>query len=163
MLRSNLGSADMRPATDVVIRPETPADRAAVRDVVLRAFGPGEEVVADLVDALRDLPGEPMSYLAEVDGDPVGHVMLSTSLLDAPRRLVDVLVLSPLGVVPEFQRRGVGAGLIDTAMAAARAHGAPLLFLEGDPPTTPGAASSPANRRGSANRRCGSPTPRSRW
>ncbi len=123
----------MGPASDLAIRPETPADRAAVRDVVLRAFGPGEEVVADLVDALRELPDAPLSFVAEVAGEPVGHVLLSTSLLDAPRRLVEVLVLSPLGVVPEFQRQGVGTALVATAVDAARAHGAPLLFLEGDP------------------------------
>jgi putative acetyltransferase len=53
--------------------------------------------------------------------------------LDAPRRIVDVLSLSPLGVVPEFQRQGIGARLIAHALEAADRKGVPLVFLEGSP------------------------------
>jgi len=59
--------------------------------------------------------------------------MLSASRLDAPSRLVDVYVLSPLGVAPEYQRNGIGTRLIEHAIAAADASGVPLLFLEGSP------------------------------
>ncbi|WP_454041612.1 GNAT family N-acetyltransferase [Cellulosimicrobium sp. Marseille-Q8652] len=121
------------------IRPEEPGDAALVRDVVLRAFGPGEEVVAELVDALRASSArlDAMSFLAWSDdgtgAEPVGHVLLTRGWVDAPERLVEVLVLSPLGVVPERQGRGVGTALVRHALAAADAAGWPLLFLEGDP------------------------------
>ncbi|MFC7644080.1 GNAT family N-acetyltransferase [Streptosporangium lutulentum] len=46
---------------------------------------------------------------------------------------MDILVLSPLGVLPEFQRRGVGTRLVEHALAAADQRGAPLVFLEGSP------------------------------
>ncbi|MFE4535374.1 nuclear transport factor 2 family protein [Streptomyces scopuliridis] len=49
----------------------------------------------------------------------MGHVLLSATRLDAPRRIVDVLSLSPLGEVPEIQCRGIGTRLIAYALAAA--------------------------------------------
>lgn len=118
----------------LVIRPETPGDHERVREVHARAFGAGEPV-PDLADALRSAPAPlaPTSIVAEVDGRVVGHVLLSASRLDAPRRIVDVLVLSPLGVLPEYQGRGIGTRLVEHALAAADGRGAPLLFLEGSP------------------------------
>lgn len=116
------------------IRPETDNDHAAVHAVHLRAFG--EEHVAALADALRAAPAPlpPLGFVAEDSEEGiVGHVLLSASRLDAPSRLVDVYVLSPLGVLPEFQRQGVGAQLIRTALSAAEAKGLPLVFLEGSP------------------------------
>ncbi|MFB7375161.1 GNAT family N-acetyltransferase, partial [Streptomyces sp. NPDC056222] len=62
-----------------------------------------------------------------------GHVLLSATRLDAPRRIEDVLSLSPLGVVPEFRRQGIGTQLIAHALEAADSQGVPLVFLEGSP------------------------------
>ena len=111
----------------VDIRPEEPADRAAVRDVVLAAFG--REVVATLAE---ELPAGP-SLVAVDDGRIVGHVRLSPSWVDAPRRLVDTLVLSPLSVAPQRQKQGIGGALVRAAIDAAAAAGAPQVFLEGSP------------------------------
>lgn len=74
-----------------------------------------------------------MSFVAVVDDRVVGHVLLSAARLDAPRRIVNVLSLSPLGVVPEFQHQGIGTQLIAHALAAADSQGVPLVFLEGSP------------------------------
>jgi putative acetyltransferase len=119
--------------SQMLIRAERPEDVDAVRDVHRHAFG--REAVVRLVDALRSAPAAlaPISLVATVDDQVVGHVLLSASRLDAPPRLVDVLVLSPLGVLPEHQRRGVGTALVERALTAAEAIGAPLLFLEGSP------------------------------
>ncbi|NEA47379.1 N-acetyltransferase [Streptomyces sp. SID10815] len=117
------------------LREELPADRRAVRDVHMRAFGDHGLVVADLVDTLRTTvtPGDGLSLVAEEDGRIAGHVMFTRSLLDAPRRLVEVQVLSPLAVLPAFQRRGVGTALVRRGVAALAERGVPLVFLEGDP------------------------------
>jgi putative acetyltransferase len=117
---------------EVTIREQRTAERAAVRDVIVNAFG--EPAVGDLAEALQDRGGPAgASYVAEVDGELAGHVQLSWSWLDAPGRLVDVLVLSPLSVVPEHQHEGIGGQLVRHAIAGGREIGAPLLFLEGDP------------------------------
>lgn len=119
--------------SDFDIRPERVDDRAAVRDVLRIAFGEGR--VATLADALRAAPAplHPASFVAEMHGRVVGHVMLSASRLDAPRQLVDVLVLSPLGVLPSHQKLGIGTRLVRTALIAADTRGVPAVFLEGSP------------------------------
>jgi putative acetyltransferase len=119
----------------VDIRAEQPADEPAVRELHLAAFGEEGRVVADLVDALRRRHStQPSLSLVATDADRVvGHVLLTRSLLDAPRRLVDVQVLSPLGVQPERQREGIGAALVRRAVEVLEARGVPLVFLEGSP------------------------------
>jgi putative acetyltransferase len=117
----------------VVIRAQRPGERAAVRDVLVRSFGRPE--VGDLAEALQDgrPPRRSLSFVAEDQGEVVGHVLLSTSWLDAPQRVVDVLVLSPLGVAPEQQRRGIGDRLVRHALREAENQEWPLVFLEGSP------------------------------
>ncbi|HTJ70849.1 MAG TPA: N-acetyltransferase [Actinospica sp.] len=125
------------------IRPERVEDHAAIRDVHRRAFD--QERVADLADALRAAPAPlpPSGLVATSSPDAasdagngdliIGHVLLSASRLDAAERLVDVLVLSPLGVLPEFQGRGIGTRLVRAALDVAEECGVPLVFLEGSP------------------------------
>jgi putative acetyltransferase len=113
------------------VRPERAGDPVA--EVIRAAFtDDGDNVAALWVElAASDLLLG--SLVAEVDGEVVGHVGLSHAWVDARRELVDVWVLSPLSVSPERQGAGVGTRLVAAALDAARAGGAPLLFLEGDP------------------------------
>ena len=130
----------------MIVRAETPADHAAVREVTARAFAhhPG---VDDLVNALRNGPGR-ISLVAEEDGAVVGHTMLSRGWVDAAPRLVDVLVLSPLSVDPPAQRRGIGGALVRAAIDAADAAGTPAVFLEGSPRYYPRFGFVPGGRHG---------------
>lgn len=88
-----------------------------------------------MVDTLRDTitPGAGLSLVAEHDRQVVGHVMFTRSLLDAPRRLVDVQVLSPLAVMPQLQKRGIGSALVRHGLGVLTERAVPLVFLEGDP------------------------------
>ena len=111
------------------IRPATDDDRPALDHVHRTAFGDHGTVVAGLLPELTAT----VSLVAEADGEVVGHVQCGPGWLDAPRRLVEVLVLSPLGVLPHRQRQGVGRALVGTALTQAAELGSPAVFLEGDP------------------------------
>jgi putative acetyltransferase len=100
--------------------------------VITEAFADGGDVAALWADVLRR--GLDRAGLVAVErGDVVGHVGLSHGWLDARRKLVDVLILSPLSVRPDRQREGVGTALVAAAIDTAEELGAPLLFLEGSP------------------------------
>ena len=114
-------------------RPERSGESSEVRDVVRAAFG-DEEGVERIVDALRTSDAWlGLSYVAEDASGLVGHVAFTRSLLDAPDRLVDVLVLSPLSVLPRRQGQGVGSELVRYALAELEGRPEPLVFLEGGP------------------------------
>jgi putative acetyltransferase len=118
-------------AAGIAIRPQAPEDAAAARDVIGRAFDGEPEVVA-LEEALAQR-ADSTGYVAVVGDRVVGHVRLTRSWIDAEPRLVEVLVLSPLSVAPEWQRRGIGRALAAHAVAEAELAGVPAVFLEGDP------------------------------
>jgi putative acetyltransferase len=67
------------------------------------------------------------------DDDVLGHALFTRNILDAPRRLVDVQVLSPLGVRPDVQGQGVGSELIRHGLHALASSEVPAVFLEGAP------------------------------
>ena len=118
-----------------LIREERPNDHDQVRRVQTAAFAPHDGRVADLVDALREglSVSNGLSLVAIDAGAVVGHAMFTRSILDAPARLVEVQVLSPIGVLPERQRNGIGSMLITRGLEMLNARGVPLVFLEGSP------------------------------
>jgi len=105
-----------------------------VRAVVADAFV-AEPAVADLVDALRSSPDwiDGLSFVAELDGRVVAHILFSRALLDAPPRLVEVLELGPVGVAGAYQGRGIGSALVRYGLEQVGRRSEPLVFLEGDP------------------------------
>lgn len=117
------------------LREQQPADEPAVRALHRASFGDHAAAVADLVDGLRQAATAQGSLsLVAADGDDVvGHVLFTPSLLDAPRRLVDVQVLSPVAVLPVRQKQGVGSALIRHGLGVLGERGVPLVFLEGPP------------------------------
>ncbi|GIF78096.1 GNAT family N-acetyltransferase [Asanoa siamensis] len=116
------------------IRGVEPADEVDVEAVVSAAFGePPDGRVVRMMRALEAGGAARASLVAVVGGEIVGHVGLSRGWVDARRELVDVMVLSPLSVRPDLQRRGVGTALVAAALEAAGQSGAPAVFLEGSP------------------------------
>ena len=121
------------PPDGVILRAERASEAATVGEVVTTSFA--RFAVAELVDGLRasDVWIDGLSFVAETDGKIVGHLLFTRSLLDAERKLVDVLVLSPLGVRPEYQRRGIGSALVRYGLEQVCDRREPLVFLEGSP------------------------------
>jgi putative acetyltransferase len=118
----------------MTLRIERDGDHSEIGAVHRAAFG-GEhgDTVARLVDALRRDDPYALSLVAEEDGRVVGHIMFTRTLLDAPRELVPVQTLSPLGVTPARQRTGIGSALVREGLRRLDERGVPLVFLEGDP------------------------------
>ena len=121
------------PSSEARYRREHPGEDAEVRSLVADAFA--DPQIGELVDRLRESPDwiDGLSFVAERDGRLVGHILFTRGLLDAPRCLLDVLVLSPVSVATAFQSKGTGSALIRYGLAQVAARAEPLVFLEGAP------------------------------
>ncbi len=114
------------------MRDEAGQDADAVARVIEAAFA--EKSVASLWAEVRSEGLVHASLVAELDGAVVGHVGVSAAWLDARERLVDILMLSPLSVLPAHQEQGIGTALLEAAVErACTTPGVPMLVLEGSP------------------------------
>ena len=105
---------------DIKIRKEAVTDHLKVFSIIEQAFI--TEELSDhreqfLVERLR-LSGSfipELSLVAEVDGEVVGHILLTKiSICDGDTKHQS-LALAPVSVLPEFQGRGIGSTLIKAA------------------------------------------------
>ena len=97
----------------MLIRKEEPRDYEAVYFIVKNAFESAEHsdgTEQNLVTALRkgDAFIPELSLVAEIDGKIVGHILFTRATVGKDT----VLVLAPLSVLPEYQRKGIGISLI---------------------------------------------------
>ncbi len=120
------GGGSTASAPGLLIRPETRADRAAIRALLRAAFGGPAE--ADLVETLRAGGAAAVALVAIAGTGVVGHVLFSA--MRAPPR---ALGLAPLAVAEGMRRRGIGARLVAAGLDRARAGGAAAVFVLGDP------------------------------
>ena len=109
----------------LTIRPTGPEDTKAIHKVESEAYGRKDEAL--LAEALIPAPPVTFSFLAECQGKPAGHILLTE--IEAPVR---ALALAPLAVVPEFREMHVGTTLVRHALEAARSHGFEAVFVLGD-------------------------------
>lgn len=118
----------------LVIRPETPADQAAIYDITKRAFAPmdyagGDE--QDLINRLRDAGALEISLVAEQDGAVVGQVTFTEAF--AADGSTGWYALGPVAVEPALQKKHVGSQLIETGIAMLRERDAAGCVLTGNP------------------------------
>jgi putative acetyltransferase len=121
-----------------VIRAARASDQEAIVAVHRAAFGSenGVRIVTEV---------EPVvSLVCEEEGEIAGHVMLCHVDLDGR----PVLQLSPLGVEPGRQGRGVGSALTVEALRVAEDAGEPLVLVLGHPTYYPRFGFEPATPLG---------------
>ena len=119
------------PHGSFVVRPSTEADLDAVLEVERRAFGgdvEAELVWSLLADAEVRIPG--LSLVAAEGSELVGHVLFTRARTE---RGATAVLLAPLAVVPERQRKGVGSLLVREGLAVARQLGFEVALVLGDP------------------------------
>lgn len=110
------------------ISPTTEADLTALDKLYATAFP--DEPLAPLVRALLGEAEPPLSLAARADGALIGHVMFSPARVGEAHRAA---MLAPLGVLPEWQRRGVGSALVRAGLAEVWADGVTTVLVLGDP------------------------------
>lgn len=102
------------------IRPERPEDISGIRHVNQSAFDTAAE--ADLVDALRK-QAHPIVSLVAVDSEAVvGHILFSPMTPPAHAD-AQIMGLAPMAVLPDRQRRGIGAALVRAGLDECRRLG----------------------------------------
>ena len=118
------------------VRRERADDYEAIRHIYAQAFARPEslepvplevrifEKLWEASDAIPEL-----SFTALDDARPVGHVTASRATVDAD----SVVAIGPIGVLPEYQGRGIGSALMDAHLTAADAAGVPMIVLLGAP------------------------------
>jgi len=144
----------------VTILPETTDDALAIDRLHERTFGPGRFARTTYRVRERTPHLLSLSFTARIGTLLVGSVRLS------PIRVGETpaLLLGPLTIEPPFRGRGIGARMLERALAEARRAGHRLILLVGDEPYYARAGRSPclarSTRHGSSSP--SSPTARSR-
>ena len=110
---------------DWEIRPYEDSDAAAV-DALLRAAFPSD-AEAKLVQMLREQGDAEVEFLADAEGEIIGHVMLSA--MQSPEQC---LGLAPVATVEAVRKQGVAGSLIESARAMASANDWRGVFVLGD-------------------------------
>jgi putative acetyltransferase len=124
-----MSDGERAPGSPFSVRPEQPADFAAIDRVVSRAFARPQE--AELVRALRASAQPYVGWVAERAGEILGHIAFSPVSTSSAAALA--MGLGPLAAAPEAQRSGVGSALVRRGLADCAARSAALVFVLGHP------------------------------
>ncbi|MBS4200031.1 N-acetyltransferase [Bacillus sp. FJAT-49732] len=131
------------------IRTETYEDYKAVYDINVEAFGNREDE-SNLVERIRESDGfiPELSIVAEKDGKVIGHILLSKANIWKSDKTTEVIVLAPIAVKPEYQKKGIGSSLIHEGLERVTELGYGLVLLIGHPSYYPRFGFKPARSFG---------------
>ncbi|RQD77033.1 MAG: N-acetyltransferase [Candidatus Syntrophonatronum acetioxidans] len=113
---------------EITLRQETDKDYQTIERVVEESFR-GEEYSDGtehlLVDKLRKSNGfvPELSLVAEVEGNIIGHIMLTRLSIKNGEKEYESLSLAPLSVLPSYQNQGVGSKLTRMSLKIAKELG----------------------------------------
>ncbi|MDF2587619.1 MAG: GCN5-related N-acetyltransferase [Anaerocolumna sp.] len=128
---------------DIVIRLEQEKDYRRVEEITKLAFSyPGRIERGKIgcpyehwmVHELRKRDGIlSLSLVAEVDSIVIGHIICSKASVTTSDKSLPVLNFGPISVLPEYQRQGVGAALINAMICKAKSLGYGAILFFGRP------------------------------
>ncbi|PYI54633.1 GNAT family N-acetyltransferase [Paenibacillus flagellatus] len=133
----------------MLIRTETANDHDAVFRLNREAFG-GRETESRLVERIRGSAGfiPELSLVAVRNGRVVGHLLLSKAEIVDGERRHEAVVLAPIAVLPEEQRKGIGRALIGEGFERCVRLGFEVVCLIGHPDYYPRFGFRPAKEAG---------------
>jgi predicted N-acetyltransferase YhbS len=129
---------------EITVRAEEVKDYRRVEEITREAFsypgriergGIGSPYEHWMVNELRNRDGiKELSFVAEIDGQLVGHIICSNAVVKTPDgKKLPVVDFGPISVLPKFQRQGVGKALIQTMISNAKSLGYGAIIFFGRP------------------------------
>jgi putative acetyltransferase len=116
---------------NALVRLEQPSDAAAIDHVLRSALPTDQEAL--LVDRLRQHQRLRLSLVAEIEDVIAGHIAFSEVTIAGSITSSRGVGLAPLAIVPELQRRGVGAQLVGEGLYACERLGIGFIVVLGAP------------------------------
>jgi putative acetyltransferase len=104
----------------ILIRPELPADYAAVAAIHISAFPTDAE--SKVVNAIRENGNAVISLVAIADDKVIGHILFSPVTTHPPTPEKG-LGLAPVAVLPAYHKQGIGSQLIRAGLEQCRKLG----------------------------------------
>ena len=111
------------------IRDSVSADSTAIESLYPKAF-PDEDLLPVVRDLLED-PAVTTSIVGVLDSQVVAHIIFTAC--GVSRSPVQVALLAPLGVTPEWQRQGIGSELVRAGLQQMESAGTQIVCVLGDP------------------------------
>lgn len=123
----------------LLVRNEVEEDYTTVERIMRDAFwnlyipGCDEHYLAHIMRKHPDFIPE-LDFVIELDGQVVGNVMYTKSkLTDESGEKKQILTFGPIGIVPEYQRRGYGKILLEHSFQKAAELGYDVIVIMGSP------------------------------
>ena len=115
---------------------------------ILRAAFGSEDEAKLVSDLLGDPSAQPyLSLLAFKKDRAVGYILFTKAHLNSFPS-ISVSILAPLGVIPSYQRQGIGGSLIQYGLQVLADSGVDLVFVLGHPEYYPRFGFKPAGKHG---------------
>mgnify|MGYP002410537600 CR=1 FL=1 len=138
---------------DIIIRQETEKDCRLSEKVVEKAFENEEHsdhreqfLVAKLRKSDVFIPE--LSLIAEINKKIVGHSLMTKLIIKDGEKEYESLALAPVSVLPEYQNKGIGTGLIEESLKLAEEMGFKSVIVLGHDRYYPRFGFKPANTWG---------------
>jgi putative acetyltransferase len=126
----------------IEIRKEEQRDCDAVHQLNAAAFDNGPE--AALVDKLRVSCKDCLSFVADEDGEVVGHILFTPATVEGSSAVG--MGLAPMAVLPSHQRKGIGSQLVRYGLEFLRKIACPFVIVLGHPGYYPRFGFEPASK-----------------
>lgn len=115
------------------IRPEVPADAAAVDRLVAEAFGAEGDRTAEFVRTIRRDAEVCLALVAVEAGEIVGQAQFGVVPIRTPGGPRSGAYFACLSVAPRLHGRGIGSALVEASLAQLRQMGVEVVMVLGSP------------------------------